>query len=344
MKPALHLDMHIIHAAVKEAGSNRGAARLLNSRGIKISADTIDKRMRGEHPKTAKYSFTIENPAPPKIDVSLLLEERIHKFKLKKENYNANRVVRVKVNIDGPIGLGWFGDPHIDDDGTDIGKLFDHARLFDGRNEGLFGCCIGDLRNNWVGKLARLWADQSTSADEAQALSAEFLRMVEWLIFIRGNHDAWSGHDDILDWLLAGQAVVDQPTRSQVTLVFPNGREVEIYAAHDFAGKSMWNSAYGAAKKAQLHQQARIYICGHLHDAAYQHGFYADGRMWHALRMASYKKVDRYVEELGLEPSPGYECPVAIINPHAREEVDLIKWEWTPEAGADRLKWLRNKL
>lgn len=332
-----------IEEAIRKAGSRVGAARLLTDQGNPISERTIRRRLNeGVVPKTSKTPFEVLNPAPPAIDPQLLIEERRHKFGLLKANYDANRIVKVKVNIDGPIGLGWFGDPHVDDDGTDIGKLFDHADIFDGRNEGLFGCCIGDLRNNWIGRLARLWSEQSTSAEEAKVLAEAFIRKIQWLIFVKGNHDAWVGSDDILDWLLK-DAIVQQATRTEVHLHFPNGKVVEIYAAHDFKGRSQWSASFGAAKKAQMHRGSRIYICGHLHDAAYQHGFHPDKRMWHAVRMASYKKVDEYVDELGLEPSPGYECPVSIIDPYATEEVNLIRWEWTPDAGADRLKWLRNK-
>jgi UDP-2,3-diacylglucosamine pyrophosphatase LpxH len=327
--------------AVAEYGSLSAAARHLTAIGKPISRYAIRRRLAKIKPAPHELPFTVSQP-PPVMDVQALVEERKRKFQMLKEHNDQSRVTRVKVNIDGPIGIGWMGDPHVDDDGTDIDLLFRHAELFDGRVEGLFGACIGDVWNNWVGRLARLWAEQSTSASEARALMTEYLNMVDWLIFIAGNHDMWQNYD-ILEHLLNNSAAVARPTRARVILEFPNVREVKIYASHDFKGRSQWSPSFGPAKKAQLHQWADIYIAGHIHDAAYQHGFHPDGRMWHAVRMASYKKVDEYVEQLDLEPSPGYECPVCIIDPHATSDLNLIRWEWDPFEAAQRLKWMRGK-
>lgn len=334
-----------IQAAYDKAGTWTGAAKALAAQGHKLSRDTCRRRCQKRPPpaaaRTKVLPFELQTPLEEPINIVELKRERIRKFNDQMRVYQNSRIIRVNVNVDGPIGIGWVGDPHVDDDGTDISLLFEHARIFDGRNEGMFAANIGDVWNNWVGKLMRLWSEQSTSAAEARALVTEYLHTVRWLLFCKGNHEAWSGGNDIIDYILQDHALITKATRAQIVLVFPNGREVEVYAAHDFKGRSVYSPSFGPAKKAKTHHWGRIYVCGHLHDAAYQHGFHDDGRMWHALRLASYKKIDEYVEQLDIEPSPGYECPVSIIDPYATSEMNLIRFEFDPHEAAERLKWMR---
>uniref|UniRef100_UPI0035C78F10 hypothetical protein n=1 Tax=Palleronia sp. TaxID=1940284 RepID=UPI0035C78F10 len=180
---------------VRLVGGNRPAARLLQEQGWDISETSIRRmfgRMQGDEPQP----FTVELPGgemASSIDIEELIERRKEQYARKLEVYEREKIVPIRVNIDGPIGIGFIGDPHVDDDGTDIAQVFEHARLFDGRNPGLFAGNIGDITNNWAGRLARLWADQSTSAAEARALATEYLQMVNWLFFIAGNHDCWQG-------------------------------------------------------------------------------------------------------------------------------------------------------
>lgn len=651
-----------LQEAYARTGNYTAAAMDLQKQGLTIDRRTISRRLaKAQQPVVELGSqFVLESPTSHEPDVHALIQERLRKFEHLRSQQEASKIIRIRVKDDLPIGIGWFGDPHVDDDGTDLDLLFRHAELFDGRTPGLVAACVGDVWNNWVGRLTRLWAEQSTSAAEARALVTEFMRLVDWLIFIKGNHDCltpdmecltrrgwktydqlgpsdlvlslnpqtkvaewvpiqqkitrphkgemltlkgrgydismtpnhrvmrqdrhgeyiftqadqlpewnltlpaagsaqstyaisddeirlaawcmsdahylratdaitfyqsgdasrivdilerlgltprvvarnrvpsaicgravkthqtayevhinaeqgrrvralvadhekmpdwvldlddrqfelfadeliycdgheyedkkqrtaalhkavsvleqwqvaflshgwranlsvntrghgvlnlikkdhvnlnknqslsrenydglvwcltvkhgnfmvrrngqahftgncWSGSNDILDWLLTQNVVASKPTRAQVQLVFPNGKTVEIYASHDFKGRSQWSPSFGPAKKAQLHRGARIYVCGHLHDAAYQHGFHPDGRMWHAVRMASYKKYDEYIEQLDIEACPGYECPVSIIDPQATSEVNLVRWEWCPFEAAERIKWMRKR-
>jgi hypothetical protein len=330
-----------IRDALKKAGSQRGAERLLRGEGKVVSARTIKRVI--ERDAAGESDFVIDSLPSDLPSFDELLAERVKKYDAKAAHYEATRTFNVYCKIKGPIGIGFFGDWHVDDDGTDLDLLVKHAELFDGRNKGLYGAFIGDARNNWQGRLARLWADQSTSAAESRVLLTGIVKMVNWLLFLKGNHDVWSGHDDLLDWLLQGHAVVTRPWRAIFHLKFPNGRVVRIYASHDFKGRSMWNNAYGPARKAQLHGDADIYICGHLHTSGYQHGYRPNGDMWHAVRIDSYKRIDDYVEELDIEPTNGYACPVALVDPDADKSENFIRWEWDPFEAAARLAWMRTR-
>jgi hypothetical protein len=70
----------------------------------------------------------------------------------------ARRLIPIRIKVDGPIGIAHFGDPHVDDDGTNIELLEQHVKVVNA-TDGLFAANVGDYRNNWVGRLARLWAD-----------------------------------------------------------------------------------------------------------------------------------------------------------------------------------------
>lgn len=335
----------IIRQAVEATGGFRPAARFLQEQGYAAAESTIRgifKRWQDEDP-----DFEVELPGGKQaslIDVDELISRRIAQFETKKQVYDRERIIPVRVNVDGPIGLGFMGDPHVDDDGTDLKQLFEHVDLFDGSTEGLFAGCVGDVFNNWQGRLARLWSEQSTSAEEARAIVEAFLTRIKWLFYIHGNHDVWAGGNNLINEILGSNAAIRKDSRVRMALRLPNGRNVKIFAAHTFPGKSMWNEAYGAAKRAQLDGTNDIYVAGHIHTSGYQHGWHeGNQQMWHAIQVASYKKLDRYAEELNLDPKDLYNCPVALIDPNATSAVNFIRWEFDPHEGAERLKWMRKR-
>lgn len=139
-----------------------------------------------------------------------LLKRRASQFARKHAAKEARQLMPVTVKTDGPIGVAHFGDPHIDDDGTDIAALQAHVALCN-RTDGLFAACVGDYSNNWVGRLARLYGEQSVSAREAWVLVEWLIGATDWLYLVGGNHDCldmetealtrrgWVSYDEIRD-------------------------------------------------------------------------------------------------------------------------------------------------
>lgn len=338
----------LIRQTVRSMDGFRPAARALRELGFDISESGIRSMMKRwqDENVTSDPDFELDLPGgvQHKIDANLLIERRIREYKEKESAFLREKLIPVNVKVDGPIGLGFMGDPHVDDDGTDLEQLFSHVDLFDGSNEGLFAGCIGDAANNWVGGLARLWSEQSTSAAEARVIVEAFLTRVRWLFYIHGNHDVWNGGNNLINAILGSGAAIKKESKIRMKLNFPNGKDLKIYAVHGFPGKSMWSEVYGAAKKAQLDGTHNIYVAGHIHTSGYAHGWH-DGNqlMWHALQIASYKKIDRYAEELNLEPKDLYNCPVALIDPYATSEINFIRWEFDPHEAAERLAWMRGR-
>lgn len=326
--------------AVNKAGGFRAAERLLRSQGFSISERTI-RRVLTNMPAVDE-PFTVDDG--PKIDIEELIARRIEVFEKKAMKREHDKLIPVSINIDGPIGIGFVGDPHIDSDGCNIKLLLRHAEIFDGRNEGLFAACLGDMWNNWSGRLARLWSEQTTDGAEARALVEHFLTRVYWLFVIYGNHDLWSGHSKILDQMLAGTAGAARDWRARVGLRFPNGRRLKIYAAHGFPGNSQYLKNFGAVKKALFDGQHDIYVAGHIHSAGYTLGAHPGAeRAFHAVQVGTYKEIDNYGDAIGAENLNLYTCPVALVDPYARSPLNFIRWEFDPEEAAERLEWMRGR-
>lgn len=278
------------------------------------------------------------------IDVEELVEHRIRQFRQKMTAHEARKCVPVTVKLQGPVGILWFGDPHLDDDGTDIAAIQEHTDLVN-RTEGLFAANVGDTTNNWTGRLAKLYAQQGTTAKQAWMLAEWFIRRCPWLVIIGGNHDLWSGAGDPLVWIARGQTFLHEPSEARFSLNFPNGRSFIVNSRHDFSGHSQWNPAHGAMKSAQLGPRDHLHVAGHKHISGY--GITKDpgsGRVSHSLLIGSYKLLDRYAKERGFRDQSLGPCAVTVIDPSLEEtNADMCKVFWDAHEGAEYLAWRRKR-
>lgn len=295
-------------------------------------------------PSPVHKPFDLPTLPDEKPSASELLDRRIRDFARKEAAKNARRLIPIRVNMDGPIGIAHFGDPHVDDDGTDVGLLQRHVDVVN-RTSGLFAGNVGDMQNNWIGRLGRLYGEQSTSAQEAWVLVEWLMQACDWLYLVGGNHDAWSGAGDPLKWIARQQGALLEPNGVRLELQLPSGRTPRINARHDFKGHSQWNTAHGPAKAAQMGWRDHILACGHTHVSGYQ--ILKDpssGLISHAIRVASYKIFDRYADQLGLPDQTIFVCPVTIIDPkYADNDPRFITFIPDLEEGADYLTWKRSR-
>ncbi len=291
-----------------------------------------------------EYGFDRKNLPIEDIPIEDLVVHRAKQFEAKNRREVAEKLINIKILDDKPIGIAHFGDNHIDDDGTDIAKLYAHGELVK-QTKGLYGGNVGDLQNNWVGRLGRLYGEQGTSAQESWRLTEHFVGMVPWLYLVGGNHDAWSGNGDPLDWMIGRNLTVYNNHQVRLNLQFPNGKEVRINARHNFRGNSMYNTAHGITKAAMMGWRDHILCAGHTHVSGYQ--AIKDpmtGLISHAVQVGSYKTNDRYAKELGLDDKCIFVCPVTIIDPNYEDnDSRLITTIFDPHEGADYLTWKRNK-
>jgi hypothetical protein len=288
------------------------------------------------------YEFT---PLPDDdVPIEVLIEQRKRKFQHKREHEEASKLIPIRVKLPGAIGILHFGDPHVDDDGCDIEAIERHTALVN-KTKGLFAANVGDTTNNWCGRLARLYADQSTSAAQAWKIAEWFVNRCDWLYMIGGNHDLWSGSGDPLKWIAKQQNALYKSSEARIALRFPNGAEVRVNARHDHSGSSIWNPAHGPMKAAIMGTRDHIYVAGHKHESAYSVLKDAiSGITMHACKVASYKVYDRYAKDRGFRDNALSPCCVTTINPELPpEHPDLVKVWWDPEEGADYLTFLRKR-
>lgn len=201
--------------ALDAAGGNkREAARLLG-----INESTLRSRLKA---KTCVVKTTTNFEAVPEFSVpemppgdwtyDELKSQRLDLFTRKQAAEKARKWVPIQMKSDAPMALVFMGDPHVDDDGCNWPLLEQHTQIIC-RTPGMYAGNLGDTQNNWVGRLIRLYAKQSTSHAQAWTLVEGWIKELSdnLLFLVRGNHDChdaetealtkrgWLRHDEIRD-------------------------------------------------------------------------------------------------------------------------------------------------
>lgn len=335
--------------SVKDAADALGLnQQTLRDRALKALARGLVPASR--RPAAASRPAAARDLDVPKLPSELrpvedLLAERKRKFAHHKAAKEARRLIRIPVNVDGPIAISHFGDPHIDDDGCDIEMLERDVEVVK-RTPAMFAMNCGDTANNWIGRLARLWEQQSTSGPEAWQLVEWFIRSLDWLVILGGNHGAWSGTGDPVNWIVDHGKTIFDNFGARVALEFPNNREIRINARHDFRGRSMWNPTHGALKAAKMGWRDHVLTCGHTHESGISiEKDPATGLVSHIYRIASYKTYDRYAHEEGLPDQNVFCNVVTVIDPSRPDnDANVVRAFYNEtEHAAEYLTWIRGR-
>jgi hypothetical protein len=331
-------------AAVATFGSIKAAAEATGVSRSTLTGRVQTAKQRSLEPVKSEIVF----PEFPSEDLPMdqILDMMEKRSQLRQASYDAHTWFPVKVNDHRPIGILWFGDPHLDDNGCDMGLIRHHARLCEA-TDGLYGANIGDTTNNWAGSLARLYASQDTSVGTARRLASWFMldSGIKWLLWLIGNHDQWGDGAEILALMAAKhqtQKIVCHDWEARFTLNFPNGAVIRINAAHNFSGNSMWNPLHGAVKQARFGGDVDLLVCGHLHTWATSQWEMADkGISPTMIRVKGYKTNDSYARKLGLYEQKEGAAILTIINPQAMTQAGRVIAYADVDSGVDYLKWLR---
>lgn len=333
-RPVPHDEIHRCLTAVKAHGSVTEAAKALG-----ISRTTLQARV-------GRKTDELVVPAPESGEVSVedILAYKRKVFSQKKRAAVQGAVLKVPIRGDEPWAIWHFGDPHLDDDGCDIDTLERHIEIVLSTPR-LWCANVGDTTNNWVGRLARLYAHQVTTDSQAWKLAEWFIGKLRgrWSYIVGGNHDSWSGASDPLIWISKQANAVYQSSEVIAQLAWAKDRHIEVNCRHDFAGHSQWNPAHGPTKALLLGLRSHIAIAGHKHSSGYGVIKSPDtGRTCHAVRVASYKYFDRYARDHGFRDqtlSPG--C-MTVVNTHLPDDhPDLVKVFWDCAEGARYLRFLQ---
>lgn len=272
-------------------------------------------------------------------DIKTLLDDRFTEFARKRLHHEAKKKVVIELKDDKPYGVLFYGDPHVDDPGSDLQAL--ESAMAVGNSPSILNVNVGDLTNNWVGSLQRLYAHQTTTDDEAIELIEWMLTKIPWAFIVLGNHDKWGP----IATLLCQKFNIPYASHgTRFTVETPKGRHLMVDCRHDHIGRSQYHPAHGAAKQNYRGNPSDIIISGHTHTGG--HEIIKNGvadQTAHAVRIGAFKKYDDYADSKGYADESLGAAVLFVVDPQSEHEVDWLKPFYDLELGRDYLGWLRNR-
>lgn len=357
----------VLHECLEEGfplehlGGASATARSEAARRLGISAPTMTnrlERMRVVHgmepdPKrfSAKRAAPIfefdELPDDGEPDAEELISLLAQRHAARKAHHDASKMRRVRLNVDGPYGLAFFGDPHVDDPGCAWGDLERDVRLCRD-TPGVLAVDVGDDSNNWVGRLMRLYANQEVTSKQSLKLIEWLMTSLPWLLRIKGNHDDWNtDKGDVADYIhrLGASIGALETSGARLNLVSPNGAELNMHVRHDFPGGSQFNPAHALVRETLFGYRDHILACGHRHSAGYIPIWHNDPRrLCHGMRIGTYKDFDKYAKDKGFQDGNWARSMFAIVDPMmAHDPIRHIHPFYSLEEGCEVLSWKRSK-
>lgn len=345
----------------EQTGSSREVANILKKENVSVSSVTIrrwlselgikrngrwsakDQRLKPLHETIDLPDFPTENVATEK-----LIDQACERFVTRKASYEAHTWFPIKVKENRPIGLLWFGDPHVDDNGCNWPVLRKHAKYCK-EVDGLYGANIGDTTNNWSGRLIRLYAEQDASVQTARRFAKWFMLEsgIKWLLWLMGNHDTWGDGAEVLAQMAlqhGTQKIICHDWEARFCLKFPSDVTFKIFAAHDHPGHSMWNPLHGQVRAAKFSGGIDLIIAGHKHCwGVSQWEIPEQGSTPLMIRVRGYKHMDDHARHLGIVEQEEGQGILTIFNPFASTRTGQLMAFSDVEMGVDFLKFLRRK-
>jgi len=275
-------------------------------------------------------------------DLTGVIARRFEEFERTRALFGATERFAIDVTVDGPVGIVHFGDLHIDDPGCDLALLMKHLEFVKDLDY-VFCGTVGDIQNNWAGRLVSKYADQSTTVKESWLLADFILSNFSWLYVVLGNHDVrMVGIHNPIEIMKSRIKGIVVAHGCGIDLHFPAGAVCRMMVRHDFRGYSMWNPTHALVRAAYLLSDDDILVCGHRHVAGYQL-VERRGRLCHAIRVGSYKVFDDFAREKGFLGGNFSPCCMTVIDPERHGAVGFVKVFWELEEGVDYLKFIRRK-
>jgi len=264
----------------------------------------------------------IDNPNKFADIPEILSRKKIYFDKLKR---GTKYVHRIQLADDKPFVLMALGDPHLDNQGTDL-------ELWNQWNDTLEldrwrGCCLGDLLDNWVGKLERLWSDNPMTKDEAVLLLEYYLDKYgsSWDWCIGGNHDKWPDAARAIKMLFTDLGVEYETDEMRIEYHTPSGHVVKVKARHNFKGRSMYSTDHGVKRDAMFNGSAYdVLLGGDLHVSGYTPVKSPEGYYSHAVQLGAFKIIDDYAKTCGFDDKHISPAVALVIDPR-KDRTDFTR-------------------
>lgn len=242
----------------------------------------------------------------------LLVNQYIPDNKRRLQRKAAENWFTVDVKTEGRYALVILGDQHIDDPFCNLELFYEHVQLLKERPN-VLALPIGDLHNNWVGRLNRLHAKSNMSEDRAYEAIRWFLTEsgLNIPVALMGNHDEWNNGSRIVREICNPKTTtIIADWRARFILRSPCGRTLTVDAAHDHKGHSQYNALHAQKKAALNGPKAHLFCAGHRHTPGYTKDFWPEvgSESWY-VRAGTYKYFDDHSQRLGF---PDYKTAPAI--------------------------------
>lgn len=331
-------DQQIIETlrAVERHGGINQAARALG-----LHRASLQHRLR-EGKARQIGDLVVEQGPDTRASIDEILGRKRSQFARAKAAQDFHNLVNVAVPDDRPIGVLLVGDPHVDDDGCDIAQL-EHDLSTVGRTPGFYAGHVGDLTNNWVGRLAALYAHQSSTFDEALQLVEWMLGLCRNLFLVNGNHDVWNNGADLLRFIAGSKIGLHQSHGVRLALNWPGGEQIRIHARHDFPGKSQFSATHGMKRELLWGHRDHILVAGHTHVDEARVEPSLEGEVHWAFRVSGYKILDAYADTHRFRPQRLAPSTAVILDPKAAIPAERVKPFWDVDEAAAVLAWKRKR-
>lgn len=250
-------------------------------------------------------------------------------WKRKKEKSDLLELIPVKFSKNLVTGICVWGDPHLDDGGTNwdiLTSLMKTLKKFDpdrGSPDPIYSVNIGDSHNNWVGRLSLKYShEQKMTKSMVYKVIEKIIKDINWCLILRGNHDQWNPdlQYDKIEWFAQNKGALTIDWRANIDFQFPNGVSVKADFRHDFPGHSMYNPLHGLQKSNLFNTDSDIYVAGHRHNYAksempstnFKNGF---SNPAHLLRVKGFKDIDAYADQGGFPRQDYGHAGLIVIDP-----------------------------
>lgn len=324
--------------------------RVEKALGIELpsfAATPCTKARAANQEKLRAFRVTSERPSDEaERPIAELVADRLKQTSRRLRNDALRELVEIELDVSGPYAIAMIGDPHMDNPGCNLELLLAHTELIAG-TDGMFAVCVGDMQDNWVGRLARLWASQGIAARDSQRLVDWWLQQFagKLLAICEGNHDCWSHGLNTLSplaWIESRLGTVVESHGVRLRLSPNDSGAVTINMRHDFPGRSQYNAAHGPNKSLLFGCRDDVAVAGHTHEFGFGVRLDPETRKpMHAVRLGSYKHSDDYARTLGLLDNNVTECAVLMVDPDEPDPRHRTWIETNPFRAAKLLRMMR---
>jgi hypothetical protein len=250
----------------------------------------------------------------------------------------------IEVKDGKPIAVVFFADLHIGNKYTDYRLLKSDMDIIK-QTPGMYCVGVGDLWDNWIGKLARMQAEQACNFADELSLLEWFVTELEpkWLALVLGNHGfrtVRQANVDILQRLLRNKKILYDQHGMRFRLSVGDA-SWKVKVQHKWPGLSQYNQTHPLEKDRVFYEDHDIAVGAHTHVGTLIRPNLYKNKLVYNIMVGTYKMDDDFAKQIGatkISPAGNRGNASLILYPDGRiqQSDDLV-------TAAEFLNYLRAK-